>query len=139
MKASIAMIAAAVVLMMTLAACGGGGGSSGTPDTFSDPFPSVITVRFLRGGEPVTLDVLSYALTVDGEFCGSDVVGAAGVSEISVEWPPAGFPASCLRVGAEVEFACRISEEGGSSRELSARFLWGGQDITVDLNLDSPQ
>jgi hypothetical protein len=131
-----------VALAATLtAACGGDSGGQPsppvTPETLAQPFSASITVHFVRGGEPATLDVLSYAITADGAFCGSDVMRNPGVTEITFDWPPPGWPTPCLRVGAALEVALRVSEAEGASRDVTRRFVWDGQDMSVDLDLAS--
>ena len=145
MRALLAALAAATVLLF--AACGGGGGPSRSPsagpsgdEQLAQPFSAKLTFRFLRGGQPVTLDVLTHAFSVDGEPCGSDVSGKSGVAEIIADWPPAGFNSPCLRIGGRLEGAFRVSEDGGATtKDLFARFAWDGKDAVVDVDVDSAQ
>jgi len=144
MRVLLAALAAATVL---LAACGGAGGSSQSPsdgpsgnEQLAQPLSAKLTFRFLRAGQPVTLDILTYAFTVDGESCGSDVSGKRAVAEIVVEWPPAGYPTTCLRIGGRLEGAFRVSEDGGATTtDLYARFAWDGKDAAVDVDVDAAQ
>jgi hypothetical protein len=144
----VSLAALAVTAALLLAACGGAGGSSGSPspslpvkpEQLAQPFSAKLTFRFLRGGQPVTLDVLTYAFTVDGEPCGSDASGKSGTAEIIVDWPPAGFNSPCLRIGGRLEGAFRVSEDGGATtKDLFARFAWDGKDAVVDVDVDSAQ
>ena len=128
-----AAVAAAAVLAVS--ACAGGTGPDVPPGTFAAPVSSSITIRFVRGDQPVTLDVLSYALTVDGKPCGSDSVLSAGVEALTIEWPPAGYPTECARAGVSITFAARVSEQPNAPREVSTQFPFDGQDVTVDLQI----
>jgi hypothetical protein len=109
---------------------------TGSPPASPSPTPyagpnSTITIRFVRGGQPVTVSVLQFSprITADGIQCPVAATEFSG-SQYSIPWPliliPE-FPIEC-RKGPPTT----LKFEFGS---LAAEFVWTGASLTVDIEV----
>ncbi len=96
---------------------------------------STITIRFVRGGQPVTVSFLSFPklISADGVPCPYPRIESQA-SEFSLIWPIltlSGQPVQCQK-GPPTNL--RFEFDG-----LSTEFVWIGSDVVIDIEVPSGQ
>ena len=109
-------------------------GPTPTPDASPTPTPyagptSTITVRFVRGGQPVSLSFLSFpgGVFADGARCPYITTEAFNVSQFVTRWPLTDGPPECQKgppTTLRFEFGL-----------LAIEFLWTGTDVLMDIEV----
>ena len=132
-----------VLALTTLVAVGVSTASADTPTPSPSPtqYPqSTITVRFVNGGQPVTVILGGMVISADGVDCPlgrPDVLWSA--SQFSMEWPyvPLTSVPECRKgppTLVRLEFVAGTPADDEVLR-LSAEANWEGNDLVLDLNI----
>lgn len=96
--------------------------------------PSIITVRFVSGGEPVTVELGQQfeSISVNGMQCQEYVPGKVVVtSEITITWPRPNCGSS---VGDKIRITFAAGNGHGEVAHLVADLTWAGNDIVYELD-----
>jgi len=102
-----------------------------TPTPTPSPVPtSTITIRFVRDGEPVTIDVLFTRIFADGVQCLFPDTERWKVSVLSRTWPLPPWSSQPPECSKGPPTILRF-EFGG----LFIEFLWTGGDVTMDIEV----
>jgi hypothetical protein len=114
--------------------------ASPSPTPYQGP-PSTITIRFVSGGQPVSITLASpvNSISADGVQCSVAVTGLQVIaSGYSIDWPlPPGAsqPAPCSK---DPPTSVMFEFLSGDFGTLSTTVQWAGQNVTQDIEVPLP-